>query len=103
MKDKIAFIWKFIAVLIRNKYLLVISFFVLWITFIDSYNLLDRLKHMQKLNELQKEIEYYKHEIFVYQRQCNELFSDKNDLEKFAREQYLMKEEDEDLFIIISD
>ncbi|HOZ30829.1 MAG TPA: septum formation initiator family protein [Bacteroidales bacterium] len=103
MKDKVSFIWKFVAVIIRNKYLLVISFFVLWITFVDSYNLIDRFEHMQELNELKKEIEYYKNEITVYQTQYNELFSNKNDLEKFAREQYLMKEENEDLFIIISD
>jgi cell division protein FtsB len=58
---------------------------------------------MQKLNALQKEIAYYKSEIYTYRQQYKELFSDKDDLEKFAREQYQMKEENEDLFIIISE
>lgn len=103
MKDKLTSIWKIVLVIIRNKYLVVITFFALWVTFIDTYNLIDRFEHMQTLNSLKKEIEYYKNEIKIYNTQYNELFSNKNDLEKFAREQYLMKEENEDLFIIISD
>lgn len=90
-------------IIIRNKYLVVISFFALWVTFLDSYNLLDRFEHLQDLNALKKEIIYYKNEISVYKTQYHELFSNKSNLEKFAREQYLMKEENEDLFIIISD
>ncbi|HNQ68616.1 MAG TPA: septum formation initiator family protein [Bacteroidales bacterium] len=103
MKDKVAVIWKFVLIIIRNKYLVAVSFFVLWVTFLDTYNLLDRFEHLQDLNALKKEIDYYKNEISVYKTQYNELFSSKSNLEKFAREQYLMKEENEDLFIIISD
>ncbi len=103
MKEKTNALGKVILVIIRYKYLVVICFFAIWITFLDSYNLIDRFKNMQKLNALNKEVEFFKHEIKVYNTQYKELFSDKNDLEKFAREQYLMKEENEDIFIIISD
>jgi len=103
MKDKATVIWKFILVIIRNKYLVVFCFFGIWVTFLDTYNLIDRFENLQKLNELKKEVEFFKNEINVYNQQYKELFSGKNDLEKFAREQYLMKEENEDIFIIISD
>jgi cell division protein DivIC len=103
MKEKANAIGKFVLVIIRNKYLVVICFFAIWVTFLDSYNLIDRFKNLQKLNALKKEVEFFKNEIKVYNTQYKELFSNKNDLEKFAREQYLMKEENEDIFIIISD
>jgi cell division protein FtsB len=103
MKEKVASIWKFGLVIIRNKYLITFCLFALWVTFLDSYNLIDRFKNLQKLNELKKEVEFFRNEIEVYNAQYKELFSDKDNLEKFAREQFLMKEENEDVFIVISD
>ncbi|PLX06145.1 MAG: septum formation initiator [Marinilabiliales bacterium] len=103
MKDKLNIIWKFILAIIRNKYLVIIVGFVIWVSFFDTYNLVDRYKNLRKLNELKKEANFFEEEIKIYKSQYQELFSNKEDLEKFAREQYLMKEKDEDLFIIISD
>jgi cell division protein FtsB len=102
-KEKTNFITRVATSIVKYKYIFVFSFFGIWVTFIDSYNLIDRFEKMQKLNALQKEIAYYKAEIYTYRQQYKELFSDKEDLEKFAREQYQMKEENEDLFIIISE
>ncbi len=103
MKEKVAPIGKIFSAIIKYKYLVVFCFFVVWVTFLDSYNLIDRFKNLQKLNALIKEVDFFKNEIKTYNAQYKELFSDKKDLEKFAREQYLMKEENEDIFIIISD
>ena len=103
MKEKISKIWKLVPILIRNKYIIVFSLFALWVTFLDSYNLIDRFRNLQKLNAYKKEVQFFKKEITTYKAQYKELFSDKNDLEKFAREQYLMKEETEDVFIVIED
>lgn len=103
MKDKLTIVWKFILALIRNKYLVAIIGFILWVSFFDTYNLVDRYKNLQDLKELKEEAVFFKNEIKIYKTQYKELFSDKEDIEKFAREQYLMKDDDEDLFIIISD
>ncbi len=103
MKGKLNIIWKFILTIIRNKYLVVIISFIVWVCFFDTYNLIDRYKNLQKLNELKKEASFFDAEIKIYKSQYEELFSSKEDVEKFAREQYQMKEDDEDLFIIISD
>jgi|AntAceMinimDraft_14_1070370.scaffolds.fasta_scaffold69862_2 cell division protein FtsB len=103
MKDKLSILWKFIIAIIRNKYLVAIVGFAIWVGFIDTYNLVDRYKNLRKLSELKKEAEFFENEIKIYKSQYNELFSNKDGLEKFAREQYQMKEANEDLFIIISD
>lgn len=103
MKEKLTTLWKFIIALVKNKYLVVIIVFIVWVGFFDTYNLVDRFKNLKELAELKKEAEFFKQEIKVYKTQYNELFSNKDDLEKFAREQYQMKEADEDLFIIISE
>ncbi len=95
-------IWKFIYRLIRNKYLFSIVFFVVWISVFDTYNLIDRSVKISELRRLRVEREFFRKEIDEYNRQISELFSDKKKLEKFAREQYLMKNENEDIFIIIN-
>lgn len=103
IKEKNNFLLKIINFIIRHKYIFSLVLFGLWITFFDTYNLIDRFKKLKTLNSLQKEIKYYEDEISLYTRQYEELFSNKDNLEKFAREQYQMLEEDEDLFIIIDE
>jgi cell division protein FtsB len=61
--------------------------------------MMDRLEYGQKCIHLKEEIKYYKNEIKQSQRKMNELESNKDGLERFAREQYLMKKEEEDIFI----
>ena len=103
MKFKIDILWRFLLGIVRNKYLVVFLGFAVWISFLDTYNLVDRIKNLQKLNELKKEVEFFRAEIETYKTQYNELFSTKQDLEKFAREQFSMKEDDEDVFVIVAD
>ena len=103
MNEKLNILWKFIITLVKNRYLFVIIVFIVWVGFFDTYNLVDRFKNLKELAELKKEAEFFEQEIKVYKTQYHELFSNKDDLEKFAREQYQMKEADEDLFIIISE
>ncbi|MDD2635291.1 MAG: septum formation initiator family protein [Bacteroidales bacterium] len=103
MKEKLTILWQFIIALVKNKYLVVILVFIVWVSFFDTYNLVYRFKNLKELSELKKEADFFRQEIKVYQAQYNELFSNRDDLEKFAREQYQMKEADEDLFIIISE
>lgn len=103
MKEQLNSIWRFVLAIIRNKYLVVIVFFIFWVTFLDTYNLVDRYKNLKNLNRLKKEVRFFKHEIESLNNQYLEIFSDKKDLEKFAREQFLMKEDNEDIFIVINE
>ena len=89
----------FLKKYILNKYVILIIFGVLWLLFFDSYSMMDRLEDGQKCIHLKEEIKHYKNEIKQSQRKMNELESNKDGLERFAREQYLMKREEEDIFI----
>jgi len=83
-----------------NKYSIVLIAFAVIITFFDNHNLINRFETHRKIKTMGKELDYYKTEIQSNKRKMNELRSGKDNLEKFAREQYLMKRENEDVFII---
>jgi cell division protein DivIC len=86
----------------RNKYILTIIIFFLWLLFFDANSLLDKFREMKDLRQLEKDKEYYLNRIEEDKRKLNELKTSNDNLEKFAREQYHMKRPDEDLFIIVS-
>lgn len=87
---------------LRNKYLLTITIFVIWILLLDTNNLIERYRQLRELRKLETEREYYTKKIEEDRRKLNELKTDDNNLEKFAREQYKMKRKDEDLYIVLT-
>jgi cell division protein FtsB len=68
---------------------------------LDSNNLIARYHLTSKLNSLENEKEYYEEKIKEVEKDHNELFGDRESLEKFAREKYLMKKETEDIYIVV--
>jgi len=87
---------------LRNKYILTIIIFVIWVVLLDSNNLISQHKEMKNLKKLRVEREYYVQRIEEDKRKLHELKTDDQNLEKFAREQYRMKKPDEDLYIILT-
>jgi cell division protein DivIC len=86
----------------RNKYILTIIIFLVWILLFDSNNLIARFKDMNELHKLRTDKEYYTKRIEADRQKLHELKTDNKNLEKFAREQYHMKKPDEDLYIILT-
>ncbi|WP_251622572.1 FtsB family cell division protein [Odoribacter lunatus] len=84
-----------------NKYTLVGLLFLVWISFFDKNSFVEKAQLRNKINTLTKEKVYYERRIEEDNRKMQELISNRDNLEKFAREQYLMKNEEEDIFIII--
>jgi len=84
----------------RNFYFLTAFFFFIWMVALDSNNLFTRYELSSKLGSLENEKEYYEEKIKEVEKDRDELFGDKESLEKFAREKYLMKKESEDIFIV---
>ncbi|MDR1161968.1 MAG: septum formation initiator family protein [Tannerellaceae bacterium] len=83
-----------------NVYVLVtIGAVALTFTAGDS-NLYKRYTYDEKIRELEKEIKYYQDEIETNKAKLNSLRTDKEGLERFAREEYYMKKPNEDVFII---
>lgn len=88
---------------LRNKYILALAVFFIWVLLFDNNNLIDRFHYMKTMKQLENDMEYYRNRIEEDKRKLNELKTNDENLEKFAREQYHMKKEDEDIFIIISE
>mgnify|MGYP001251464580 FL=1 len=88
--------------ILRDKYLLTIVLFVLWLVFLDSNNLITRHKELKNLRKLKAEMEYYSKRIEEDKIKLHELKTDNRNLEKFAREQYKMKKPNEDLYVILT-
>ena len=86
--------------ILRNFYGLGILFFVMWMIFFDSNDWISRYQMGAKLRELENEKEYYQEKIDEVKKDQAELMGNKELLEKYAREKYLMKKEKEDIFII---
>ncbi|MCX6280097.1 MAG: septum formation initiator family protein [Bacteroidetes bacterium] len=84
-----------------NKYFLTTVAFVAWMVFFDSNNLLTRNKLQAKLDSLYQAKQYYLQEIRKDSALSHGLMNDSAQLEKFARERYLMKKDNEDLFLIV--
>ena len=87
--------------LIKNKYFLVLMVFLIWVTFIDKNNLISQYQDRQALYELDKEKRYYQNEIQTTQEKLRELKTDNRSKEKFAREKYLMKKENEEIWLVV--
>jgi cell division protein FtsB len=88
---------------LKNKYVLAILIFIVWISFIDENRLIDRFDAIKEVNNLKEQNNYYKEQIAKNNTKLNELQTNKENLERFAREQYLMKKPNEDVFVIVQE
>jgi cell division protein FtsB len=89
--------------LIRNKYLIAGVAFLTWMLFFDRNDLMSQYEYRTQLNKLEAEKEFYTVESAKAVKDLNELTTNQSKLEKFAREKYLMKKENEDVFVIIQE
>lgn len=90
----------FIPNWLKNKYFLTSIGFLVWITFFDDRDLITNFRHRQELRELEKSKDHYTKLIQLTREELDQLKQDPATLEKYAREKYRMKKENEDLFII---
>lgn len=103
MKNLLSNIYEKLPPFLRNKYILALSIFIIWVLLFDNNNLIDRYHDLRSLKQLEDDKEYYINRIEEDKRKLNELRTDDKNLEKFAREEYYMKKDDEDIFIIVTE
>mgnify|MGYP001769306073 FL=1 len=84
-----------------NKYFLTTVAFIVWMVFFDSNSLLTRNRLQQKLDILNAEKQFYLDEIRRDSTLTQQLLNDTLQLERFARERYLMKKDREDVYLVI--
>lgn len=87
--------------LIRNKYILAVAAFAVWMLFFDKNDFLAQYEYQSAVSKLQAEKDFYVKEIDQVKKDLNELNSNLNTAEKFAREKYFMKKDNEDVFVIV--
>ena len=86
---------------LKNKYVIAISVFAIWMLFFDQNNAVDRMKMSAEIRQLEADREFYMEQIQKDSTRFHELTTDKDNLEKYAREQFLMKKKNEDVFVVI--
>jgi cell division protein FtsB len=87
--------------LFKNKFFLVTVAFAFWMIFFDKNDLLSQYQYHQEVNKLKAERDFFKTESEKVAKDLDELNSDPEKLEKFAREKYLMHKDNEDVFVIM--
>jgi cell division protein DivIC len=93
--------WHKVFSVLINKYVLSLLAFAVWIIFFDQNNLIDRYRSKQKLNQLKMDTLFYNENIKSDREAIHLLKTDPKNLERFAREKYMMKAPDEEIFIIL--
>jgi cell division protein FtsB len=88
---------------LKNKYAITIAIFLVFLLFFDQNNIITQYTYRSQLNKLKTEKEYFNQEIEKTTRELNELTKNPVSLEKFAREKYYMKKENEEIFVFTTD
>tara|TARA_B110000263_G_scaffold86193_1_gene75262 strand:- start:405 stop:722 length:318 start_codon:yes stop_codon:yes gene_type:complete len=92
--------YKKIPSVFKNKYFIVGFLFIIWIVFLDENNLVLLNQQQSNLEKNQEIIDSLENEISEMEDKLERLNNDQKELEKFARENFLMKKENEDIIII---
>ncbi len=85
--------------ILANRYILVLLFFIIWMLFLDNYSYLEHRVLDKEIEEIEDNIIYYKTEIKKDSASIKHL-KNNDRVEKYAREKYYMKRQNEDIYII---
>jgi cell division protein DivIC len=98
MKEKVL---RFVPRVLRNRYGAGLLALFLWIGLFADYDLYTMVKLRWRLHDLSRQRDHFEAQIAVTRAQLHEITSDQALLEKFARERYLMKRDNEDVFVLV--
>ncbi len=87
---------------LRNRYGLATAVLLAWIAVFSDNDLWSTWKNHRELGRMEEQRAWYAKEIAKARAQLEQLDSDRLHLEKFARERYLMKRDNEDIFVIVA-
>ena len=93
-------VWGFIR---RHKYLVVLTFFIVMVGFVDDNSFWERRQRLQEINALKAEMREYQNKYNDDTKALEELSSNKEAVVRVAREQYFMKYPGEDVFVFLDD
>jgi len=85
---------------LRNKYIITFIVFLVWIFFIDTFDIITQIKMNKEFKQLKEQQEFYKSEVKKDSTIIYNLNNNPEEQERFARERFLMKKDNEDLYIV---
>jgi len=85
---------------LRNKFFIAFATFAVWMLFFDEKDVFTMRHHRQELRDLQQSKKYYTDQVNKEKNELENLKNNPSTLEKYAREKYYMKRDNEDLFLI---
>ena len=97
---KIIIIFDEMKKLLKNKYILTLLIFGIWMIFFDQNSYLSQRKINKELNQLEARKKVYINQNELLKVQRENLLGSFDNLEKLAREKYLMKRDDEDVYLV---
>lgn len=92
---------KKLIALFGNKYFLATALFAVWMLFFDRNDVISQYEYHRQVSKLQEEKDFYEKETKQASKDLNELDSNLSSAEKFAREKYFMKKDNEDVFVVV--
>ncbi len=101
--ERINSLWAKVPSWLKTKYALSLIIFLSWMLFFDQYNLFYQYELRSELNDLRRSKDWYKEQIQQTKEDLDELLTDDKKLERFAREKYLMKKPNEEIFVIVEE
>jgi len=87
--------------LLKNKYLIAVIGLIVWLLYFDKNDVFTQFDLISKCNKLKVERDYYIAEIENNKKEILELENNVKSLETFAREKYLMKRDNEEVFVFV--
>lgn len=94
---------KWVLRFVKNKYVITITAFTVWVLFFDKNDLFSQIDLTRQVNKMVSDTLYYSNEIKHNRDDRKGLQTNPQALEKFARENYLMKRDSEDIYIFVPD
>ena len=85
---------------LRNKYILTAAVFCVWMLFFDRHDVFTQLHLQNTLDDMEAKNEHFEEKIKEVDKEDKELSANQESMERFAREKYLMKKDDEEIFVI---
>ena len=96
-------VFKGIFRVVRNKYVITVVVITVWLLFFDRNDVFSQYERHQEVLKLETEVNYYRNEIANNRREGMELQSNPKLVEKFGREHYLMKKDNEEIYLLVGD
>ena len=93
-------ILKSIPAPLRNRYFLVLIFFFAWLIFFDQHDVLTQWRLQDTHTKLEEHKAYYEEKIEETKKERETI---EQNQEQFAREQYYMKKDKEDVYIFVEE